>query len=139
MILVGFCTLHNGPPLWLLLHTFLAFKNAQEGSQSPQQDTGYRGTKQDRIFRTCNRTAFWRCPQFLVGKEKTVVIGFRPDKVQWDFHIITLPLSYRVSIQEPPGMFSTFPSISFGVMLGEIAMRGKADVLYCLKHVCPKF
>lgn len=109
------------------------------GFTKTQQDTGYRCAKQDRIFRTCNRRAFWRCPQFLVGEEKRVVMGFRPDKGQWDFHIITLPLSYRFSVQEPPGIFHTFPSNSFGVLLGEAAVHGKADVHYCLKHACPSF
>jgi len=27
-------------------------------------------------------------------------MGFQPYKGQWDFHVITLSLSYRVSIQE---------------------------------------
>lgn len=51
-----FFTLHT--PSGLLLHTFLVSKQAQEGSKYAPQDMGYRCTKQDRIFRTCNRTAF---------------------------------------------------------------------------------
>lgn len=66
-------------------------------------------------------------------------MGFQPYKGQLDFHIISLPLFYRVSIQEPLGIFYAFPSISFGVMLGEVVTHGKTDVQYYLRHACPSF
>lgn len=65
-------------------------------------------------------------------------MGYRPYEEWWDFHVITLPLSYRVCIQEPSGIFYIFPSISFRVMSGETTMYSKADLHYCLKHAHPK-
>lgn len=49
-----------------LLHTFLESKKAQ---QRLQQDMSNWGKKQNKSLRICSRTAFWRCLQFLVGKE----------------------------------------------------------------------
>lgn len=65
-------------------------------------------------------------------------MGSRPYKEWWDFHIITLPLSYGVCIQAPSGIFYTFPSISFGEMSGETTMYAKVDPHYCLRQAQPK-